>query len=178
MSTNRKTNRIMVATSDIGPTGVYNQRGMGGRPESLPEGLADEFRLAGGNSKQKQRILYASENNAHCDYLVRNLVDYEVRSTASAADAIYLALTGGYDLILVDDRLPGLTGIEVCRQIRAYDHRMPILVISGPDEESKRHRALYAGAQGYWPAPVNVEKLYREVSRLLDLKQRYSVAFV
>ncbi len=122
--------------------------------------------------RRKPRILYATEDKADCDQLARNLVGYEVRNAASAADAIYLAMTGGYDLVLVDNHLPGITGIEVCRQIRAYDHRLPILVVAGPNEDAKRRRACEAGAQGYWPNPLDAEKLDREIGRLLELRQK------
>jgi CheY-like chemotaxis protein len=172
MPIDQKTNQMVVTRSGGKLAGAYNTREVEGRPGFRPTSGMDNFRLAAIVEKRRARILYASEDKDKSDFLAHNLLDYEIRCTESAADAIYLAMTGGYDLILVDDHLSGITGIEICRQIRAYNHRTPILVMAGPNEDAKRRHAIEAGAQGYWPEPLEFGKLDCEIGRLLDLKQK------
>lgn len=121
--------------------------------------------------EQKPRILYADEDRDNREFIVRDLVDYEVACATTTADALREGKSGAFDLILLDDRLSGATGIEICREIRAQDRWTPILVLSGPDDKMMRNRAIEAGAQDYWPTPVDMEAVGREIRRLIELKR-------
>jgi CheY-like chemotaxis protein len=116
---------------------------------------------------RKPRILYVDENRNNCDYIVNDLSEYEVTCAMTVEDSLRQK-SAGFDLILLDDRLPGATGIEICRGIRAHDRQTPILILSGPDDEARRKEAIEAGAQGYWPMPTDLEVVRHEISNLLE----------
>jgi CheY-like chemotaxis protein len=117
---------------------------------------------------RKPHILYVDENKNNCDYIVNDLSEYEVTCAMSVDDALRQGKSAGFDLILLDDRLPGATGIEICRGIRAHDRQTPILILSGPDDEVRRKEAIEAGAQGYLPMPTDLEAVRHEISNLLE----------
>ncbi|MGE0130518.1 MAG: PleD family two-component system response regulator [Blastocatellales bacterium] len=121
--------------------------------------------------ERKPRILYADENRDNRDFIVRDLVDYEVACVTTAVDAVREVKSSGFDLILLDDRMSGATGIEICQEIRAHDRWTPILILSGPDDETMRNKAIESGAQDYWPAPVDLEEVSAEIRRLIGLKR-------
>ena len=125
---------------------------------------------------QKPRILYADENPNNCEFIVRDLVDYEVSCAATAEETLRQAKSGSFDLILLNEHLFGATGIEICRQLRKHDNQTPILILSGPDEAVIRSQALEAGAQDYWPKPVDLEAVGREIAGLLEVKRAAATA--
>jgi CheY-like chemotaxis protein len=114
----------------------------------LASGLPREGKQAGVPlAERRPRILYADDNRDNCEFIVRDLVDYEVTCAMTAEDALRQGESGGFDLILLDYRLPGATGIDLCKGIRAFDSQSPILILSGPDEQAVREKAEKAGAQ-------------------------------
>jgi CheY-like chemotaxis protein len=117
---------------------------------------------------RKQRVLYVDENQDNCDFIVNDLSEYEVTCAMSAEEALRQGKSTGFDLILLDYRLPGATGIEICREIRAYDRQTPVMILSAPDNEATRRKAMEAGAQGYWPSPTDLEAVRREIRNLLE----------
>jgi CheY-like chemotaxis protein len=117
---------------------------------------------------RKERILYVAENRDNCDFIMNDLSEYEVTCVMSIEDALRQRKSAGFDLILVDDRLPGITGIVACREIRAHDRQIPILILSGSDDEATRKEAMEAGAQGYWPTPTDLEEVRHEIRNLLE----------
>jgi CheY-like chemotaxis protein len=117
---------------------------------------------------RKQRILYVDENKDNCDFITNDLSEYEVTCAMNVEDALRQWKSTGFDLILLDYWLPGATGIEICREIRARDRQTPILILSGLEGEARRKKAMEAGAQGYWPAPTDLEVVKREIGNLLE----------
>jgi len=56
---------------------------------------------------------------------------------------------GGFDMILLDMTMPGISGVNLIMRIRAHSHELPILVLSMHNEPQIARRALQAGASGY-----------------------------
>jgi DNA-binding NarL/FixJ family response regulator len=82
--------------------------------------------------------------------LIEQQTGLEVSGQAStAAEALELAVKGGYDLAVIDVLLKGVSGLELIKQIRERGVETPILVMSMHDEMFYAERALRAGAQGY-----------------------------
>lgn len=73
------------------------------------------------------------------------------------------------DLIVLDWMLPGLSGIELCRRLRARDETraLPILMLTARGEESERVRGLATGADDYMVKPFSVPELLARVRALL-----------
>jgi two-component system phosphate regulon response regulator PhoB len=73
------------------------------------------------------------------------------------------------DLVILDWMLPGLSGIELCRRLRARPEteRMPVLMLTARGEETERVRGLATGADDYVVKPFSVPELVARVRALL-----------
>jgi two-component system, OmpR family, alkaline phosphatase synthesis response regulator PhoP len=78
------------------------------------------------------------------------------------------ALTGGgFHLVILDIMLPDLSGIEICRRIRAVDGGTPILILSSLSEETDKVTALELGADDYLTKPFGIFEMMARVKALL-----------
>jgi DNA-binding response OmpR family regulator len=77
------------------------------------------------------------------------------------------ALTGQYDLIVLDLMLPGQDGFCVCRDLRAAGANTPIIVLSVKDTEADKVRALELGADDYITKPFSLHELMARVHAVL-----------
>lgn len=67
----------------------------------------------------------------------------------------------------MDNWLPGLSGENLCKKIREFDTKTPILFYSGAAYETDKRRARDAGAQGYLVKPVLEHELLAEIVRII-----------
>lgn len=76
---------------------------------------------------------------------------------------------GGWDLIIMDLMMPGVTGFEACEAIRANraTAKVPVLALTGYDTLQNEERIKAAGATGYMAKPFEVPHLLTELNRLL-----------
>lgn len=82
-------------------------------------------------------------------------------------DGLSSAMGDDYDLIVLDRMLPGLDGMEVCRQLRQAGRHMPILMLTAKSEVRDRVAGLNAGADDYLPKPFSFEELLARIRALL-----------
>lgn len=115
------------------------------------------------------RILCVEDDQDNCEMLKAFLGEagYEVKTAGNPGDSLIMVRAGGYDLIILDSLYPEETGAELCRRIRAFDERTPIIFYSGLGQESDINEALDAGAQAYVIKPY-VDDLLVEVKRLTE----------
>ncbi len=94
---------------------------------------------------------------------------YEVDSVARGDDADLRMREHIPDLVLLDWMLPGLSGIELCRRIRARreTEQLPIIMLTARGEEGDRVRGLATGADDYIVKPFSVPELLARVRSLL-----------
>ncbi|CAM3395719.1 response regulator transcription factor [Rhodothermus bifroesti] len=78
-------------------------------------------------------------------------------------------------LMIVDVRLPGIDGIELCRRVRSRWPELPILVLTALDGVEDRVRGLRAGADDYLPKPFAFEELLARIEALLRRSQRQAL---
>ena len=118
----------------------------------------------------KARILYTEDNSDSRAVVafILNRNDYEVVCVETAEEALVLAKNLAFDLFLVDNWLPGLSGPELTRHIREFDRTTPILFYSAAAYDWDKQAALDAGAQGYLIKPLDLEVLLAEVERLIN----------
>ena len=102
---------------------------------------------------------------------------YEVESVARGDDAEIRLRETTPDLLMLDWMLPGLSGIELCRRLRARaeTERMPIIMLTARGEEAERVRGLSTGADDYIVKPFSVPEL---VARVRSLLRRAKPEFV
>lgn len=91
---------------------------------------------------------------------------YEVHSTDNGTDAVRLALSIKPDVILLDRMLPGLDGVEVCRQIRAHSD-IPIIMVTARDSELDTVVGLEVGADDYITKPFSLNVLLARLKAVL-----------
>ena len=94
---------------------------------------------------------------------------YEVETIARGDEADTRLKEGNPDLVILDWMLPGLSGIELCRRLRARPEtrQLPIIMLTARGEESERVRGLSTGADDYIVKPFSVPELLARVNALL-----------
>src|SRR3989440_10270801 len=94
---------------------------------------------------------------------------YEVETVARGDDADTRLREGAPELMVLDWMLPGLSGIELCRRLRARPETkaLPIIMLTARGEESERVRGLATGADDYIVKPFSVPELLARVKGLL-----------
>lgn len=84
---------------------------------------------------------------------------FRVSVTGDSNEVLQLLATDHFDALLLDNWMPEVTGIELCRLIRTFDQTTPIFFCSGAATEADKAIALSAGAQGYIVKPFDPNKL-------------------
>ncbi len=94
---------------------------------------------------------------------------YRVRSTAMGEDVAMMIADERPNLVVLDWMLPGISGIEVCRLLRARTdtRNIPIIMLTARGEESERIRGLATGADDYVVKPFSVPELLARVRSIL-----------
>jgi DNA-binding response OmpR family regulator len=91
----------------------------------------------------------------------------DVASAADGPSALRAALTGAFDIVLLDIMLPGLSGYRVLQRLRAEGVRTPVLLVSAKDGEVDQADGLDLGADGYVVKPFSFRVLVAQVRALL-----------
>ena len=99
---------------------------------------------------------------------------YKVIETADGLSALETGRTVNPDLYLLDVGMPGLNGIEVCRQLRGEGVITPILILTGFGSEEDKVAGLEAGADDYQTKPFASKELLARVNALLRRSNVYA----
>jgi DNA-binding response OmpR family regulator len=92
---------------------------------------------------------------------------YQVESAGNAADGLAILSSYNPDLVILDIMLPDRDGLEVCKQIRANNNNVPILMLSARREDVDRIVGLEVGADDYLTKPFNPHELVARVKAIL-----------
>lgn len=92
---------------------------------------------------------------------------YAVDVVGTGTDAVWQAKELSYDAVVLDVMLPGLDGMEVCRQLRRAGRWMPILMLTARDAVEDRVRGLDAGADDYLTKPFSFAELSARMRALI-----------
>ncbi len=92
---------------------------------------------------------------------------YAVDVASTGPDALWQAGEFAYDAVLLDLMLPGMDGVEVCRQLRSQGRWMPVLMLTARDGVADRVRGLDAGADDYVPKPFSFAELSARIRALI-----------
>jgi two-component system, OmpR family, phosphate regulon response regulator PhoB len=127
--------------------------------------------MIGDAERMKPNILIVEDEEALVLLLRYNLEaeGYGVETVARGDEADLLLKERSPDLVILDWMLPGLSGIELCRRLRARSEtkRLPIIMLTARGEESERVRGLATGADDYIVKPFSVPELSARVRALL-----------
>jgi DNA-binding response OmpR family regulator len=113
------------------------------------------------------RILIVEDDAGVSSYLLAALREAGYQADHCAEGSSAMSQAPGYDLLLLDVMLPGLDGLEVCRQLRGQGHATPILLITARDRLEDKVAGLDAGADDYLVKPFQLAELLARVRALL-----------
>ncbi len=115
------------------------------------------------------------EDEQRLAYLLRRVL-LEERHTVDLAHeghtGLNLAESGTYDIVILDVMLPGLDGLEICRQMRADGIMSPVLMLTARGAVEDRVAGLNVGADDYLTKPFAMEELLARINALLRRRDR------
>lgn len=114
------------------------------------------------------RILIVEDDARISRYLQLELVHegYEVETAFDGLSGLDTALTGNFDLIILDLMMPGMSGIEVCRRVRR-ESDVPIIILTAKDDISDKVTGLDTDADDYMTKPFAIEELLARIRAAL-----------
>lgn len=115
------------------------------------------------------KILIVEDDESVARFLQQALSEagYMVDLVADGLVGLDRAHSFGYDLLLMDVMLPGLSGLEICRRLRSANVSTPILIITAKDTLQDRVDGLDSGADDYLVKPFQLAELLARVRALL-----------
>ncbi|MBV2123895.1 MAG: response regulator transcription factor [gamma proteobacterium symbiont of Clathrolucina costata] len=118
---------------------------------------------------QKPRILIVEDEEAIRVGLIDVFVfhGFTVDSAAEGPAGLQKALTGTFDMILLDVMLPGMNGFDICNRIREQDKDQPIIMLTAKTSDEDIVQGLTLGADDYVAKPFSVAQLVLRVQAVL-----------
>lgn len=118
---------------------------------------------------QKMRILIVEDEQAIRTGLVDVLIyhGYDVEYAEDGTDGLKMALSGRYDLILLDVMLPGIDGFSICNEIRKNDREQPVIMLTARSSDEDIIEGLSLGADDYVAKPFSVAQLVLRIQAVL-----------
>ena len=122
----------------------------------------------------KERILIIEDEVDLVKGLKMNLVDegYEVDYALDGKEGLEKALGEKQDLILLDIMLPGIDGLEICKELRRNKIGIPILMLTAKGEEIDKVIGLEIGADDYISKPFSIRELLARIKAHLRRENR------
>ncbi|MES9904815.1 MAG: response regulator transcription factor [Sedimenticola sp.] len=119
--------------------------------------------------KRKIRLLIVEDEVAILTGLTDLFVfhGYEVDSADNGDEGLKKALSGRYDLILLDIMLPGINGYTICERVRERDRDQPIIMLTAKSADEDVIQGLSLGADDYVAKPFSVAQLVLRVEAVL-----------
>ncbi len=117
------------------------------------------------------KILIVEDDKILCANLNEwlRMKNYTVEMVHSGDEAMEYLRSFEYDAIVLDWNLPGMSGVEICRQFRAGGGSAPVLILTGKDTIQNKEEGFDAGADDYLTKPFHAQEL---VARLHALMRR------
>ena len=115
-----------------------------------------------------RHLLLVEDDPRVGSFIAQGLRDegYQVEWAQTAAAALVHAKTGSFDVMLLDHMLPGGSGIEVARTLRASGNTTPILMLTARDAPEDRRAAFAAGANEFMSKPFLFDDLLERIAKL------------
>lgn len=112
-------------------------------------------------AEARPSLLLVDDDAVYRERLARALAarGCEVRTAASAEEAIHLAEDDSPELAVLDLRMPGASGLELLARLKALDPTTQVLILTGYGSISTAMEAVRAGASNYLTKPVDVDQI-------------------
>jgi len=124
----------------------------------------------------KHKVLIVEDNplNMRLIEMILKSKNYTLLKATDGQEALDIATREHPDLILMDIRLPTVSGLEVARRLKenqAFSH-IPIIALTAHAMKGDREKAIEAGCDSYLPKPIDTRQLPRLVTAMLSPRQR------
>jgi DNA-binding response OmpR family regulator len=115
------------------------------------------------------KILVVEDDRKLARFLKRMLSEegYTTDVCSNGPDALVQAQAGIYDLVVLDWMIPGMDGLQVCRELRRSGSNLPILMLTARGELGERVLALKTGVDDYVVKPFEIDEMLARVAALL-----------
>jgi DNA-binding response OmpR family regulator len=121
------------------------------------------------SNRERKRILLVDDHEDCWEMLALNLKEHSLICARNFGEGLRLARQRYFDLYILDNWLPGGSGVELCRVIRGFDPYTPILFYSAAAYKHDKEEALRAGAQEYLVKPVRFGDMTQAVEQLTSV---------
>lgn len=112
-----------------------------------------------------KRILVAEDNDSNWTLMTYVLKKYyEPVRACNGKEAVDMALSGDFALVLMDLKMPVMDGLEATRQIKAAKTDLPIIALTANAFDSDRQQAFDAGCDNFMSKPVSAEKCLKLIA--------------
>lgn len=120
------------------------------------------------------RILLVEDEMRLSHYIKKGLTEdgFAVDQTFDGEEGLYLAKEEEYDVIILDNMLPKLSGIEVCKKLRSFKKDTPVLMLTARSETEDKIEGLDSGADDYLTKPFVFGELKARINALLRRNYR------
>lgn len=112
-----------------------------------------------------KKVLVCEDEDAIRDFVIINLerAGYEVTGADCGEKALYEFKKGGFSAVILDIMMPGISGLEVCREIRSSDSKIGIIMLTAKSQETDKVEGLTGGADDYITKPFSPSELVARV---------------
>jgi DNA-binding response OmpR family regulator len=116
------------------------------------------------------KILWADDEIDHLRPHILFLEEkgYSVTPVTNAEDAIGLMKNDRFDLVLLDEMMPGMDGLKALSEIKTSDPSVPVVMITKSEEENLMNEAIGAQIEDYLTKPVNPSQIFSSIKRILE----------
>jgi len=118
-------------------------------------------------------MLLVEDEKGVANFIKKGLEEehYTIDHALNSAEGLTFISVNQYDLIILDIMLPGMSGIDLCKEIRKKGVASPILMLTARDSIDDKVRGLDSGADDYMTKPFSFEEFLARVRALLRRKQ-------
>lgn len=115
------------------------------------------------------KLLIAEDEDRMRDSLAEllRIEEYEVDTAEDGTKALEMIVSGDYDIVILDNMMPGMLGFEVAKRARESGIQTPILMLSAKSESHFKVKGLDSGADDYMAKPFMIEELLARLRALI-----------
>jgi len=124
-------------------------------------------------NEKKGKILWADDEidllRPHIMFLEEK--GYDVKSVTNGEDAVEMSKTEKFDIVLLDEMMPGKDGLQTLTEIKVFNPALPVIMITKNEEESLMEDAIGSKITDYLTKPVNPSQILLAIKKILQTKE-------
>ena len=115
-----------------------------------------------------KRVLIAEDNDSNyilMTYILKNRYEYE--RAVDGQQAVDMVMTGRFDLVLMDIKMPKMDGLEATKLIKEKNPEMPVIALTANAFESDRQMAIEAGCVEFLTKPISSQRCLAAIAQFV-----------